>query len=71
MECYEPDFYVDRAKALTKELKEIHLKQFANVATDTVENIENGNEIDTDEFVASTNLVFTAVTDVFRFEIII
>lgn len=66
MECYEPDFYVDRAKALTKELKEIHLKQFANVATDTVENIENGNEIDTDEFVASTNLVFTAVTDVFR-----
>lgn len=66
MACYEPDYYVDRCKELTTELNEIQLKQFANTATRSVEELTTTGEIDNEELISSSTIIFSGVQDVYK-----
>ena len=66
MKCYEPDFYVDKCNELADELKNVHLKDFANTATTTVEQLQAGDDIDNEELVHASTIIFTGVQDVFK-----
>ena len=66
MACYEPDYYVDRCKELATELNEIQLRQFANTATRSVEQLKLTGDLDSEELVSSSTIIFTGVQDVYK-----
>ena len=66
MKCYEPDYYVDRCSDLADDLKQNDLKEFANTATQMVEQLQNSQEIDQQELISASNVIFTGVEKVFK-----
>ena len=66
MACYESDYYVDRATELADELKNNNLQEFTSTATKTVVALQNGEDVDTEELVHASTIVFTGVQDVLR-----
>ena len=66
MACYEPDYYVDRCKELASELNSIQLRQFANTATRSVEQLETTGEIDNEDLISSSTIIFSGVQDVYK-----
>ena len=66
MKCYEPDYYVDRCSDLADDLKHNDLKEFANTATKVVEQLQNNEEVDQEELVTASTIIFTGVQEVFK-----
>ena len=66
MKCYESDYFVDRANELADELKNNNLEEFTKTATKTVEQLQAGEEIDSEELIHASTIVFTGVQDVFK-----
>ena len=66
MRCYESDYFVDRANDLADELKSNNLVEFTKTATKTIEALRSGEEIDSEELIHASTIVFTGVQDVFK-----
>ena len=66
MKCYESDYFVDRANDLADELKNNNLVEFTKTATKNIEALRSGEEIDSEELIHASTIVFTGVQDVFK-----